>query len=117
MNIVQRSGMEYLVHLSLEELNGVNNALNEVCNGIHIEDAEFSTRLGASREALRSLLESIHTVIYTPSGEHELIQTSEDRGSVQVRCISAHGDPVDMNAEEARRFAEQIITCADEADK
>ncbi len=28
----------------------LTNALNEVCNGIHIDDREFSTRLGIDRE-------------------------------------------------------------------
>jgi hypothetical protein len=46
--------------LSQDELLLLNNALNEVCNGVHIDDAEFSTRLGASRNDARRLLERIH---------------------------------------------------------
>ena len=34
------------VELSLAELLLVKNA-NEVCNGIHLDDSEFATRLGA----------------------------------------------------------------------
>ncbi len=38
----------------------IKNALNEVCNGVDIEDFEFQTRLGASREDARELLRRIH---------------------------------------------------------
>jgi hypothetical protein len=41
------------------ELALINNALNEVTNGLHIEDWEFETRLGASREEARSLLSEV----------------------------------------------------------
>ena len=46
--------------LTRDELLLLNNALNEVCNGVYIDDAEFSTRLGASRNDARRLLERIH---------------------------------------------------------
>jgi hypothetical protein len=39
-----------------EELTFVNNALNEVCNGIDLTDDEFHTRLGGSREEARAVL-------------------------------------------------------------
>ena len=38
------------------ELVLLNNALNEVCNGIAIDDAEFQTRLGVDRKTARKLL-------------------------------------------------------------
>ena len=41
------------------ELLIVNNALNEVCNGISIDDFEFSARLGAEREEARALLRRV----------------------------------------------------------
>lgn len=36
-----------------------HNALNEVCNGIHLE-GEFDTRTGCSIEEARDLLAKIH---------------------------------------------------------
>lgn len=39
-----------------------------------------------------------------------------DGGSVHVRSISVHGDPLDMSSEEARSFAAQIVKAADAAD-
>ena len=46
----------FLVDASKAELLLINNALNEVCNGVGIEDKEFSTRLGFSRDEARRLL-------------------------------------------------------------
>lgn len=51
------------VRLSRYELSLISNALNEVCHGVDIEDAEFATRLGAEREEMRNLLESIRSLI------------------------------------------------------
>ncbi len=51
------------VRLSKHELSLINNALNEVCNGVDIEDAEFATRLGAEREEMRNILKNIGSLI------------------------------------------------------
>lgn len=48
--------------LTKGELGIVNNALNEVCNGIHL-NGEFDTRLGCSREEARALLERIRAFL------------------------------------------------------
>jgi hypothetical protein len=47
------------IHLSSAELVLVNNALNEVANGIGISDSEFQTRLGGSRTKVRQLLAEV----------------------------------------------------------
>jgi hypothetical protein len=46
----------FTVELNHNELVLVNNALNEVCHGVDIEDTEFSTRLGGSRQEAQALL-------------------------------------------------------------
>ena len=46
------------VELSKDELKIVNNALNEVCNGIQLE-GEFDTRMGCTVEEARELLAKI----------------------------------------------------------
>jgi hypothetical protein len=43
-----------VLHLSRNELILLNNALNEVCNGLDLPD--FATRLGAERGELQKLL-------------------------------------------------------------
>jgi hypothetical protein len=37
-------------------------ALNEVCNGVHIQDWEFQTRLGRTRPLMRQLLDEVASV-------------------------------------------------------
>ena len=55
------------VELTDAELVILNNALNEVCNGVDIEDAEFQTRLGVTRDEARALLLKISGLLDTPT--------------------------------------------------
>ena len=59
MKAKSTSSGKFLLDVSRSELILLNNALNEVCNGVHISDSEFSTRLGASRNQARRLLQDI----------------------------------------------------------
>lgn len=43
------------VRLSGDELDMLNNALNEICNGVHIADWEFQLRVGWDRMTVRKL--------------------------------------------------------------
>jgi hypothetical protein len=49
------------VDLTKDELQIINNALNEVCNGIGLE-GEFDTRMGCSVEEARAVLARIHAL-------------------------------------------------------
>lgn len=49
------------VELTKDELGIINNALNEVCNGIDLE-AEFDTRMGCTVAEARELLAKIHAL-------------------------------------------------------
>jgi hypothetical protein len=42
-----------------DELVVINNALNEVCNGLSFDDDEFQTRIGYSRAMAQNLLQKI----------------------------------------------------------
>jgi hypothetical protein len=42
-----------------DELKMINNALNEVCNGIAFEDDEFQSRLGYQRPHMEKLLAKV----------------------------------------------------------
>jgi hypothetical protein len=48
-----------LVELTKDELCIINNALNEVCNGIDLE-GEFDTRMGCTVEEAQAVLAKIH---------------------------------------------------------
>lgn len=52
-----------VVELTLDELQLLNNALNEVCNGVDFNDAEFHTRLGAPRQEAQKLLQRINQLL------------------------------------------------------
>jgi hypothetical protein len=49
------------VELTKDELGIINNALNELCNGIDL-GGEFDTRMGCTVEEARELLAKIHTL-------------------------------------------------------
>jgi hypothetical protein len=46
-----------------DELVVINNALNEVCNGLSFDDDEFKTRIGYSRAMAQTLLKKIGKVL------------------------------------------------------
>jgi hypothetical protein len=50
------------IRLSRSELGLVNNALNEITNGVDISDSEFQARLGESRSNVRQLLTEVGDV-------------------------------------------------------
>jgi hypothetical protein len=118
MNLIRKANDRYLLSLTAIELVGINNALNEVCNGIDIDDAEFQTRLALTRAELASILKQAGESLNSEaSSDMEFTSAWSDGGSVQVRAISVFGDPVDMGSEEARTFAALITKCAIEADE
>ena len=65
MKIVGHDQTSVTVQLSRDELVMVNNALNEVCNGVNIDDVEFVTRLAFDRATVRALLSQFSMVFET----------------------------------------------------
>ncbi len=55
MEIIEQRPNATLVLLSKAEIGIINNALNEVCNGVDIP--EFETRLGCTLSVAKNLLE------------------------------------------------------------
>lgn len=64
MKLLKRDGTAYTVELSEAELMLLNNALNEVCNGIEV--AEFHSRLGATENEAQALLKRINSLLPAP---------------------------------------------------
>ena len=56
MEIERKTKTSSTVTISRGELVLLNNALNEVCNGVAIDDDAFQTRLGTDRTNARKLL-------------------------------------------------------------
>jgi hypothetical protein len=61
MQIEQIGKETTTIRLSKEELVIINNALNEVCNGLDLN--EFSTRMGETRKNVEELLFQIRKII------------------------------------------------------
>ncbi len=68
MKIVNIKNSEAEVVLSREELLAINNALNEIGE---IEDFEFETRMGVSRQTIEMLLEAIGKLFNEVKGREE----------------------------------------------
>lgn len=58
MQIIKIAGEQADIRFSFDELITLNNALNEVCNGIEVTD--FETKIGVPREAAKLLLKSVN---------------------------------------------------------
>ena len=59
MNVMAFAAGQFEIQLTKEELGLIGNAINEVCNGVHIPDWEFQTRLGHTKDEARVLLDQI----------------------------------------------------------
>jgi hypothetical protein len=59
MIVVQKALLQADLRCSKQELIFLNNALNEVCNGLDFDDGEFHTRLGTTKVEGRTLLAQI----------------------------------------------------------
>jgi hypothetical protein len=51
------------VSFTVDELVMINNALNEVCNGVDFEDDEFRTRMGFPRQQVLALLAKVSDLL------------------------------------------------------
>ncbi|MFB4301100.1 hypothetical protein [Actinomadura sp. NTSP31] len=63
MNVTDVTDDAIRVELSPDEAVLINNALNEMCNGGHIDARDFRTRLGADRSLARAVLADLHDAI------------------------------------------------------
>jgi hypothetical protein len=59
MKIKNLGGSVALIELTADEVGIVNNALNEVCNGVDLR-GEFHTRMGCTADQARRLLAGIN---------------------------------------------------------
>jgi hypothetical protein len=61
MQVVSAGGGRYRIEINQSELLILGNAVNEVVNGIRMDDAQFTTRLGGTRDEVRLLLRALTT--------------------------------------------------------
>jgi hypothetical protein len=117
VNAVLQTPQRLLLSVTTDELNGICNALSEVCHGVHIEDSEFETRIGVPRAFLADLLDHLLAGVKHPALRADTrAEAWTDGGSVQAICVTVSGDPADMSPEEGRVFADQLRTAIAEAE-
>lgn len=61
MKIIKQRDDCYSINATIDEMRMLNNALNEVCHGIDLE--EFQTRLGYSRKKVEEMLEQVNQAL------------------------------------------------------
>jgi hypothetical protein len=69
MKLERKETRDATVRLSRHELIMLNNALNEVCNGLDLD--EFSIRMGAEIEEVEALLKEVGSIINTIDATEE----------------------------------------------
>jgi hypothetical protein len=69
MKLERKETRDATVRLSRHELVMLNNALNEVCNGLDLD--EFSIRMGAEIGEVEALLEEVGSIINTIDAKEE----------------------------------------------
>ncbi len=108
MKTVLRTQTRVLLSLSAEELTGIANAINEVCNGVAIQDSEFQTRLGVSRSFLQALIQAMPSQEASPTEPDQAVAVWEDCGSVMLKAFTAFGDPVELGERESKDLLEKF---------
>jgi hypothetical protein len=98
MKVVYRTQARILLSVTADELACIKQGLAE------------SGAIGPARLCLDQLDTELDT--HPVSDGDELLQAWADGASVQVRAITAFGDPADLGTEEAREFATRILECA-----
>lgn len=115
MNLLLKTDERALLSLSNAELLGLVNALNEVCNGLHIAESEFESRLGTPRQSLKALHAALLQQSEAAASAYEIVQVFPEPASVMVRAISVYGDPVELSTAEAQKLANDLVQAIDAA--
>jgi hypothetical protein len=110
MKTVIASKTRYLVSLSSEELTALANCVNEVLDNSTLDEHDCATRLGIDYEELKGLHRALVAAVDSENGSvTEVFEAWRDGASVQIRAISAFGDPADLSFEEVRSKIQPIL--------
>ncbi len=101
---------QVLVSLSNQELTALANCANEVLHNSTVDEHDCATRLGIDREKLKNLhRELIAAVDLKEVPDSEVFEAWRDGASIQIRAISAFGDPADLSFDEVRDKIQPIL--------
>ncbi|GAA3249238.1 hypothetical protein GCM10020216_081160 [Nonomuraea helvata] len=63
VEIIRTTADVITVNLGPKDALAIKNALNEVCNGIHLDDWDFRLRMGVDRDQAQVMLRTIYDSI------------------------------------------------------
>lgn len=110
MNTVIAGKNQLLVSLSREELIAIANCANEVLHNSTIDEHDCATRLGIDQEKLKSLHRDLIAAVDSEKTlAAEVFEAWRDGASIQIRAISAYGDPADLSSDEVRDKIQPIL--------
>ena len=70
VKVIASDGDSVTLAFAASELVLINNALNDVVNGLDLgNDTEFATRIGAARQDTQRLLEEVHAAVAVTSAK------------------------------------------------
>lgn len=88
MEIIRATADTITINLGPDDALAVNNALNEICNGVHLDEWDFQTRMGVDREHARKVLHAIGARPAPPAAICGVPAGTPRAGSVQTGCWS-----------------------------
>ncbi len=101
MKTVIATDSRVLVSLSSDEILALANSMNEVLHNSSIDEHDCHSRIGIDYHDLQELHRSLLDIMRSEkSPESEIFDAWRDGESVQIRAISAFGDPADLGLEE-----------------
>lgn len=116
MENITSTNSQFLISLNLDELVGLAGALNEVINNSDIDLNNCSTRVGINFDQLEEVHAStIQILNEKDKKDGEVFEAWRDGESIQIRAISAYGDPADLGYQEVEETIKNLIKENDEA--
>ncbi len=101
MKTVIATEFRVLVSLTSEEILALANSINEVLHNSSIDEHDCHSRIGIDHNDLQELHRSLlETMRSAKSTEPEIFDAWRDGESIQIRAISAFGDPADLGIDE-----------------
>ena len=101
MKTVIATESRVLVSLSSDEILAIANSMNEVLHNSSIDEHDCHSRIGIDHNDLQELHRSLlETMRSAKSTESEVFDAWRDGESIQIRAISAFGDPADLGIDE-----------------
>lgn len=110
MKTVIAAENQLLVSLSGEELTALANCANEVLHNSTVDEHDCATRLGVEYKKLKSLHRDLIAAVDSEKAPAaEVFEAWRDGASIQIRAISAFGDPADLSFDEVRDKIQPIL--------